>query len=89
MTTPRANVDVAVVGDRLYAVGGFQEYLDTTTNEWTTFIPKGTCDIPQRRKPRNRRSSRRSISESKRAASNPPAEVAQNDQQAIEAADTE
>nr|CAI5827801.1 unnamed protein product [Callosobruchus analis] len=97
MTTPRANVDVAVVGDRLYAVGGFSgktflntiEYLDTTTNEWTTFIPKGTCDIPQRRKPRNRRSSRRSISESKRAASNPPAEVAQNDQQAIEAADTE
>lgn len=23
MTTPRANVEVAVVGDRLYAVGGF------------------------------------------------------------------
>ncbi|PSN40122.1 hypothetical protein C0J52_19381 [Blattella germanica] len=48
MTTSRANVGVAVIGSRLYAVGGFSgktflnsiEYLDEKTNEWTTFVPK-------------------------------------------------
>ncbi|CAH1978888.1 unnamed protein product [Acanthoscelides obtectus] len=93
MTTPRANVDVAVVGDRLYAVGGFSgktflntiEYLDTTTNEWTTFIPKGTCDIPQKRRPRNRRNSRRSISENKKPASNAAADAKQNGNEAVDA----
>ena len=45
MTTCRTNVSVAVVGDRLWAVGGFSgkvflntvEYLDG--DEWTSFIP--------------------------------------------------
>merc|ERR1712038_1634871 len=46
MTTCRTNVSVAVVGDRLWAVGGFSgkvflntvEYLDPDTDEWTSFI---------------------------------------------------
>ena len=46
MTTCRTNVSVAVVEDRLWAVGGFSgkvflntvEYLDPETNEWTSFI---------------------------------------------------
>ena len=46
MTTCRTNVSVAVVGDRLWAVGGFSgkvflntvEYLDGG-DEWTSFIP--------------------------------------------------
>ncbi|KAK9872409.1 hypothetical protein WA026_017869 [Henosepilachna vigintioctopunctata] len=74
MTTPRANVEVAVVGDRLYAVGGFTgknflnsiEYLDSKSNEWTTFIPKSSCELLlQRRRPRSRKNSRKSISEDK------------------------
>lgn len=48
MSQARANVAVAVVDNRLYAVGGFSgknflntiEYLDINSNEWTTFIPK-------------------------------------------------
>ena len=44
---PSANLGAAVVCDRLYVFGGFNgkhfvntlEYLDLTTNEWTTFIP--------------------------------------------------
>ena len=47
LTTARANLGAAVVCDRLYVFGGFNgkhfvntlEYLDLTTNEWTTFIP--------------------------------------------------
>lgn len=46
LTCSRANVGVAVVGDRLYAVGGFSgktflntiEFLDTLNNEWTSFV---------------------------------------------------
>lgn len=70
MTTPRANVEVAVVGDRLYAVGGFSgktflntiEYLDENTNEWTTFVPKDNADLSLLRS-RSRTSSRISFSE--------------------------
>merc|ERR1719423_512013 len=48
MTVCRANVGVAGVGGRLYAVGGFSgksfldtiEYLDPDTMEWTNFTPK-------------------------------------------------
>lgn len=39
------------------------EYLDLKTNEWTTFIPKGSCDILLKRKPRSRKNSRKSVSE--------------------------
>lgn len=46
MTTARANVGVAVVGSRLYAVGGFSgkaflnsvEFFDFETEEWTTSV---------------------------------------------------
>lgn len=43
------------------------EYLDLKTNEWTTFIPKGTCDLLLKKKPRTRRNSRKSISEDKKS----------------------
>lgn len=46
LTTPRANVSVVSVAGKLYAIGGFAgkfflntiEYLDPSTNEWTTFV---------------------------------------------------
>lgn len=49
LTSCRANVGVAVVGGRLFAVGGFNgkaflntvEFLDGRTNEWTSFVAKG------------------------------------------------
>lgn len=39
------------------------EYLDEKTNEWTTFVPKENYDIHYRRRSRNRRNSRKSVSE--------------------------
>lgn len=46
MTMCRANVGVAMVNDRLWAVGGFtgktflnnMEFLDPITDEWTTYL---------------------------------------------------
>ena len=47
LSTPRANVAVAVVNDMLFAVGGFDgksflssvEYLDPETFEWVSYLP--------------------------------------------------
>ncbi len=47
MTTCRANVAIAMVNERLFAVGGFNgksflnsvEFLDPETDEWTSFLP--------------------------------------------------
>lgn len=39
------------------------EYLDGKTNEWTTFVPKGNYEFQCKRAPRNRRNSRKSVSE--------------------------
>lgn len=47
MTFCRGNVSVAVVGDKLWAVGGFSgknflnnvEFLDPIKDEWTTYLP--------------------------------------------------
>lgn len=43
------------------------EYLDLKTNEWTTFVPKGTWDLLLKKKPRTRRNSRKSVSEDKKS----------------------
>lgn len=53
LTSPRSNVSVAVVQNRLYAIGGFSgktflntiEYLDATSNEWTTFVQQSSPNI--------------------------------------------
>ncbi|KAF5291930.1 hypothetical protein FQA39_LY14162 [Lamprigera yunnana] len=87
MREARGRFQIAVLGDKVYAVGGSNgtteldtmemldlsvgksflntiEYLDQNSNEWTTFIPKGSIDVSYHRKPRNRRNSaRKSISE--------------------------
>lgn len=47
------------------------EYLDLKTNEWTTFIPKGSCEILLKKKPRSRRNSRKSVSEDKKSLTSP------------------
>lgn len=48
------------------------EYLDLKTNEWTTFIPKGSCDMLLKRKPRSRKNSRKSVSEDNKKPLNSP-----------------
>lgn len=55
LTTPRANISVVVVANKLYAIGGFSgkcflntiEYLDANTNEWTTFVQQSVLVISQ------------------------------------------
>lgn len=55
MVTPRSNVSVVVVRDKLYAVGGFSgktflntiEYLDKDTNEWTTFVQQNISPVAE------------------------------------------
>ena len=47
MSIPRANVGVAVVKNRLFAVGGFSgkafldsiEYLNAESSEWSSYVP--------------------------------------------------
>lgn len=51
LSVPRDAVGVCLLGDRLYAVGGYdgQSYLNTVesydaqNNEWTEVIPKSSC----------------------------------------------
>ena len=58
MTYCRGNVSVAMVHDRLWAVGGFSgktflntvEFLDPVTEEWTTYLavePKDSQDVSE------------------------------------------
>jgi len=52
MTSCRANISVAVIDGKLFAVGGFSgkvflnsvEYLDPITQEWTSFVNRGPDD---------------------------------------------
>lgn len=59
------------------------EYLDLKSNEWTTFVPKGSCDGLIKRKPRSRKNSRKSVSEEKKSL-NTPEEIVEIATQALD-----